>query len=210
MGLKLTNIRKNYLKSKLLEENLPEMPFSLFEKWYQEAVDNEEDEPNAMVLATVFQQRPSARVVLLKEMTDQSFLFFTNYSSRKGMEIASNPFVSLTFFWPKCERQIRIEGIVERISEDVSEAYFNSRPFESRVGAVISLQSQRLDSKQSLENKFFDFVKSGQMPVRPSHWGGYRCIPDQIEFWQGGEHRLHDRIKYKLENGNWIKERLSP
>ena len=210
MGLKLTNIRKNYLKSKLLDENLPEIPYSLFEKWYQEAVDNEEDEPNAMVLATVFQQRPSARVVLLKEMTDQSFLFFTNYSSRKGMEIASNPFVSLTFFWPKCERQIRIEGIVERISEDVSEAYFNSRPFESRVGAVISLQSQRLDSKQSLENKFFDFVKSGQMPVRPYHWGGYRCIPDQIEFWQGGEHRLHDRIKYRLENGSWIKERLSP
>jgi pyridoxamine 5'-phosphate oxidase len=210
MGLKLTNIRKNYLKSKLLEENLPKIPFSLFEKWYQDAVDNEEDEPNAMVLATVFQLRPSARVVLLKEMTDQSFLFFTNYASRKGLEIELNPFVSLTFFWPKCERQIRIEGVVEKTTDEISEEYFNSRPFESRVGAVISAQSQRVDSKQNLENKFFDFVKSDQTPIRPSHWGGYRCIPDQIEFWQGGEHRLHDRIRYRLENGNWIIERLSP
>jgi hypothetical protein len=121
MGLKLTNIRKNYLKSKLLEENLPELPFGLFEKWYQEALDNEEDEPNAMVLSTVYQQRPSARVVLLKEMTDQRFLFFTNYSSRKGFEINLNPFVALTFYWPKCERQIRIEGMLEKTTEEMSE-----------------------------------------------------------------------------------------
>lgn len=210
MGIKLAHIRKNYQKSKLSDGDVIGDPFLLFENWYNEAVKNVELEPNAMVLSTVNGNKPSARIVLLKELSEGSFLFFTNYNSRKGNELKLNPFVSLTFFWPGLERQVRIEGEVEKLGSDVSENYFNSRPDESRISAIISPQSQVIPSKKFLEDKFTGFISTNQPIQRPDHWGGYRCVPTSIEFWQGGEHRLHDRIRFTKEIENWKIERLAP
>jgi pyridoxamine 5'-phosphate oxidase len=210
MGLKLAHIRRNYKKSKLSEENIPEEPFSLFEKWFEESVISNEVEPNAVVLSTVSENKPSARVVLLKEVSDDSFVFFTNYQSRKGKEMEVNPFVALTFFWPLSERQVRVEGFVKKTDSEVSSKYFNSRPEESRIGSVVSPQSQVIISKKMLEDEFFSLLNGNLPVVCPPHWGGYRCIPQTIEFWQGGEHRLHDRIRYTKENGVWKTERLAP
>jgi pyridoxamine 5'-phosphate oxidase len=210
MAIKLAHIRRNYQKSKLLEENLHSAPFLMFENWFGDALTSGEIEPNAMVLSTVTNNKPSARVVLLKEMSEETFLFFTNYNSRKGNEMDKNPFVSLTFFWPKLERQVRIEGIVEKVPESISSDYFDSRPEESRISAIISAQSKVIPSRKYLEDLFSDF-KEKELPIqKPTHWGGYRCIPLNIEFWQGGEHRLHDRIRYTKAEGDWITERLSP
>lgn len=210
MGLKLAYIRKNYQKSKLSEETISHNPFELFEKWYEEAVKVIENEPNAMVLSTVSNNKPSARIVLLKELSNEAFLFFTNYQSRKGMEIEKNPNVALTFFWPVSERQVRIEGVVEKIDEESSINYFNIRPEESRISAIISPQSQVIPSKRSLETEYALFVSEKKPIQRPENWGGYRCIPHTIEFWQGGEHRLHDRIRFAKENSLWKTERLAP
>ncbi|NOU48249.1 MAG: pyridoxamine 5'-phosphate oxidase [Bacteroidales bacterium] len=210
MGIKLAHIRKNYQKSKLSDGDVIGDPFLLFENWYNEAVKNGESEPNAMVLSTVNGNKPSARIVLLKELSEGSFLFFTNYNSRKGNELKLNPFVALTLFWPGLERQVRIEGEVGKLRSDVSENYFNSRPEESRISAIISPQSQVIPSKKFLEDKFTGFISANQPIQRPEHWGGYRCIPESIEFWQGGEHRLHDRIRFTKEIENWKIERLAP
>ncbi len=210
MGLKLDNIRKNYQKSKLVEINLPESPIELFELWFQDAINCIENEPNAMVLSTVMNNKPSARVVLLKELFEETFVFFTNNNSRKGIEMEQNPFVALTFFWPFLERQVRIEGEVEETSAEISTSYFNSRPEDSRISAIISSQSQIIPSRESLESRFLEFKKNNQLIQKPIHWGGYCCKPTAIEFWQGGEHRLHDRIKYSKETEGWKIVRLSP
>jgi pyridoxamine-phosphate oxidase len=210
MGLKLAYIRKNYQKSKLSEETISGNPFELFEKWYEEAIKVLENEPNAMVLSTVSNNKPSARIVLLKELLDETFLFFTNYLSRKGKEIENNPNVALTFFWPVSERQVRIEGVVEKIDAVSSSNYFNIRPEESRISAIISPQSQVISAKKILETEYALFVSEKKPIQRPDYWGGYRCIPQTIEFWQGGEHRLHDRIRFIKEKTTWKTERLAP
>jgi pyridoxamine 5'-phosphate oxidase len=210
MGLKLAYIRKNYQKSKLSEETVSGNPFILFEKWYEEAVKVTENEPNAMVLSTVSNNKPSARIVLLKELQDETFLFFTNYLSRKGLEMENNPNIALTFFWPVSERQVRVEGIVEKIDEESSINYFNIRPEESRISAIISPQSKVIPNRKFLEDKYAAFVNEKNPINCPNHWGGYRCIPQTIEFWQGGEHRLHDRIRFVKVNAIWKTERLAP
>lgn len=210
MAIKLAHIRRNYQKSKLLEENLPITPFQLFENWFEDSEKSGEIEPNAMTLATAIDNKPSARVVLLKELSDETFLFFTNYNSRKGNEMDNNPYVALNFFWPILERQVRIEGVVEKLHKQISSDYFDSRPEDSRVSAIISEQSKIIPSRNHLEELFTDF-KNSKLPIqKPDHWGGYRCIPLTIEFWQGGEHRLHDRIRYSKLNGEWKIDRLSP
>ncbi len=210
MALKLTNIRKNYRKSKLIEGTFPENPFTLFESWFSAAVEIGEDEPNAMILSTVSNNKPSSRVVLLKEITEVGFVFFTNFKSRKGMEMADNPWVALNFYWPKSERQVRVEGCVSKVEDEISEVDFNSRPLESRIGAVISPQSEVIGSSVVLQTKFNAFLTQHIEPRRPMHWGGYSCAPEMIEFWQGGEHRLHDRIRFIHVDQVWSYARLAP
>jgi pyridoxamine 5'-phosphate oxidase len=188
-------------------------PLEQFKAWFKEAIHSEIIEPNAMHLATVKKNnRPTGRVVLLKDV-DKGFVFYTNYESNKGRELEENPFASLTFFWPELERQVRIEGTVEKTSAKESDDYFLSRPYESQIGAWSSPQSKAIpdrkfleQKKEEIENKFKD-----EDLFRPSHWGGYRVTPYEIEFWQGRPARLHDRISYHLdEGGNWILTRLAP
>ena len=196
----------------LTEKNAARNPFDMFKQWFNEAFDQYEEEANAMMLSTVGDNnQPSSRMVLLKEFSDKGFVFFTNYLSRKGLEIAINPFVSLLFYWPLPERQIRIEGFSEKINPGESDKYFASRPKESRISAVISPQSQIVPDRNFLEKKFDEVEKSspGEIP-RPHHWGGYRVHPASFEFWQGRQGRLHDRLLYKPEGAHWIISRLAP
>ncbi|RPI66138.1 MAG: pyridoxamine 5'-phosphate oxidase, partial [Ignavibacteriae bacterium] len=184
-----------------------------FSSWFDEAIAAELLEPTAMTLATATADgQPSMRVVLLKGVTEHGFVFYTNYLSHKGRDLAENPKASLLFFWPELERQIRIEGITERVPAAESEAYFSSRPFESQVGAWASLQSSVLRSRDEMEEHFESLraTYEGKPVPRPEHWGGYVLTPKVVEFWQGRPSRLHDRIRYRLDNGAWIIERLSP
>lgn len=208
----LHHIREDYTKQVLSIQHCCDNPLQQFEQWLQEALNAKVNEPTAMNVATVAEQgRPSSRMVLLKEVNAQGFVFFTNYQSRKGQEIAQNPYVSLTFFWPELQRQVRIEGRIERIAEAESDAYFASRPYTSRVGAWASQQSQPLESYKSLLLRSAKFALQYPLDVpRPPHWGGYIVMPDCLEFWQGRSSRLHDRIQYQLFEGQWQKRRLSP
>jgi len=210
--MNLNDIRREYKKSVLLENDLPADPLAFFRRWFDECIQAGVNEPNAMVLATVAGSRPSARVVLLKKLDSKGFVFFTNYESRKGLEISDNPAASLVFFWPELERQVRVEGLTERISEESSDEYFNSRPYESRVSASVSPQSQVVPSREYLEKQHSDFIKKniGIDIMRPTNWGGFVLIPDRIEFWQGRPNRLHDRIVYERAGGNWKISRLAP
>ena len=210
----ITDIRRDYLREVLLESNIDPNPFKQFDKWWTEAIKSEIDEVNAMTLATVDATgNPSARIVLLKGYNEQGFVFFTNYGSHKGEEMGQQPRACLVFFWKELERQIRIQGSVSKVSDAESDEYFNSRPAASRLGAWASPQSQVIPSRETIEenllvykNKFED----GAIP-RPSHWGGYRVLPQKMEFWQGRPSRLHDRILYTLtENGGWKIDRLAP
>lgn len=207
------NFRKEYEKEKMFESDLSGNPFKQFDNWFAEVADKGIQEPNVMVLSTVSDTcRPSSRIVLLKELSDKGFSFFTNYQSKKGKHINKNPFGSLLFPWHTIERQIRIEGVIEKISEAESDAYYNSRPAGSRIGAWASPQSTEIPSRkylEDLESKFKQKFQHGNIP-RPSNWGGYRLIPDLFEFWQGRDHRLHDRIEYKLIEKSWIIRRLAP
>ncbi|HBL77431.1 MAG: pyridoxamine 5'-phosphate oxidase [Bacteroidetes bacterium GWF2_42_66] len=208
----LKDIRNNYQQNELLEKDVKENPLEQFRIWLDESLRSKVNEPTAMVLSTVDgQNRPHARVVLLKEQNSQGFVFFTNYSSAKAGHIAINRFASLTFFWPELERQVRIDGSIERISGKLSDEYFASRPVDSRLGAWASPQSQVISSKSVLDESFSKYRKKfGDEIPRPQNWGGYLVIPYQIEFWQGRPNRLHDRICYQLEKNGWKIVRLAP
>ncbi|MEP6945827.1 MAG: pyridoxamine 5'-phosphate oxidase [Acidobacteriota bacterium] len=209
----LADLRKDYSKSELNETSVSADPFEQFSKWMEDTLRSEIPEPTAMVLATVSSDgRPSSRVVLLKGFDDEGFVFYTNYKSRKGRELAGNPNAAIHFFWPDLERQINISGSAKRVSPEESDNYFQSRPYASRVGAWASKQSEPIDSRMVLIKRVARLVvkyASGNVP-RPPHWGGFRIVPDRFEFWQGRESRLHDRICYELDNGGWHISRLSP
>ena len=208
----LHNIREDYSKQALSEKECDALPIPKFEKWLNEAIRSEVNEPTAVNVATVDADgRPSSRMVLLKEVNPQGFVFFTNYHSRKGRALEANPYAALTFFWPELERQVRIEGRVQKLDEAASDEYFESRPYTSRIGAWASEQSEVIENQAVLVKRAAVVGLKHPLHVpRPPHWGGYLVIPDCIEFWQGRPSRLHDRIRYRLHEGNWIKERLSP
>jgi pyridoxamine 5'-phosphate oxidase len=210
----IADIRKDYQLQSLTEKEVAEDPFQQFDKWWSEAIRSKIDEPNAMTLATSSADGlPSARIVLLKAVDNNGFVFFTNYNSFKGQQMQENPRACLVFFWKALERQVRITGIVGKTSVKESDDYFNSRPEGSRIGAWASPQSHVIESRQWLEEneKLFQQQFLEQKITRPEHWGGYRVMPVTIEFWQGRTNRLHDRIQYTLqEDGKWIIERLAP
>lgn len=214
MLLNLEDLREDYTRDQLILEDTDPNPLLQFERWFKAAQQSPVNEPNAMTLATVGENgRPKARIVLLKQVDDQGFVFFTNYDSQKGQDLQANPFASLVFFWDVIQRQVRIEGRVEKIAQADSEAYFQSRPKGSQIGAIASPQSQVISSREVLQEKVAqlekDFADEEKLP-RPDNWGGYRLIPDRVEFWQGRSSRLHDRIRYRLEEGSWLRERLAP
>jgi len=211
----LQDIRKDYQKSNLLEENISENPFAEFKVWFDNALKNSKLEPNAMVLSTVSRSmQPSSRVVLLKGLDESGFVFFTNYESRKGKELREVPFAALLFFWADLEQQIRIEGKIERVSEEESAAYYHSRPRGSQIGAWASPQSQTIPNREFLEEKVEEYSQQFENEVvipYPKFWGGFRLVPHRIEFWQGRSSRLHDRILFeKGEGGTWSRSRLAP
>ncbi|GAB7521154.1 pyridoxamine 5'-phosphate oxidase [Paraburkholderia sp. 2C] len=209
----LAELRKNYSLGSLDEADLDRDPIRQFEKWFAQAIKAQLPEPNAMTLATVDSRgHPSARIVLIKGVDPRGFVFFTNYESRKGREIADNPRASLLFHWIELERQVRIEGRVEMTSAAESDAYYASRPLASRIGAWASAQSQEIESRAALEAREREIIAQyGEHPPRPPHWGGYRVVPDTMEFWQGRPSRLHDRMRYTRDgSGAWRIARLSP
>ncbi len=210
--LNIADIRKDYKLKFLLEEDADADPIKQFEKWWKEAVESKVEEVNAMTLATTLNQKPSARVVLLKGFNKDGFIFFTNYESRKGKELLENPLACLVFFWKELERQIRIEGSVKMLSEAESDDYFKIRPEQSRIGAWSSSQSQVIKNRSVLEENFNKYVKyfEDRTILRPPHWGGYIVTPSAIEFWQGRSNRLHDRLQYTLDNNEWKIDRLAP
>lgn len=206
-------IRQDYAKQELSEADCAAEPLSQLQQWLTEAMSAQVDEPTAMNVATVDADgRPSARVVLLKEVNAQGLVFFSNYQSRKGRALDAHAFAAATFFWPQLERQVRVEGRVERLPEAESDAYFASRPYTSRLGAWASEQSQVISGKAALLARTAAFGVRYPLEVpRPPHWGGYLILPDRAEFWQGRPSRLHDRIQYRLQdNGQWQRERLAP
>ena len=210
----IQNLRQEYKSATLSEKSVAADPISQFSKWFAEALDGGIYEPNAMTLATATSDgKPSARIMLLKGFDDQGFIFYTNYLSRKGRELTKNPNACLLFFWPELERQIRIEGTVEKVSKEESERYFHSRPVQSQLGAIVSQQSQEIQSKALLLDKLSGLEKQyeGKKVPKPSHWGGYIVKPQIVEFWQGGEARLHDRIVYKkTDKAKWKIVRIAP
>ncbi len=208
-------LRKSYERAELDESASHAHPLQQFDQWFQEALHAEVPEPNAMTVATVGSDlRPSTRIVLIKNYDANGIVWFTNYDSRKGRELAGNPFAALQFHWVELERVVRIEGVVEKVSAEESDTYFHSRPLDSRIGAWASPQSQVISGRGVL---VANAAKYGMQfllqPPRPSHWGGYRLKPTQWEFWQGRKSRLHDRLRYRLaaeSNSVWIRERLAP
>ncbi len=211
----LQNLREDYRKSTLEEKNASENPFTQFSNWFKEALNAEIPEPNAMVVATVNKEGfPSARVVLLKGFDEKGFIFYTNYNSQKGQDLLDNPQCAVVFNWLELERQIRIEGIAEKLSPEESTAYFHKRPKKSQIGAWASPQSQVIETRDILDNNLKNlnakYVDSESLP-RPSHWGGFRIKATRIEFWQGRSSRLHDRLNYeKNANNSWKRTRLAP
>ena len=209
----IQQIRKEYSQSELDESDVDKNPFKQFDIWFNEAVSSKVGEPNAMTLSTVdSENKPHNRIVLSKGFDNSSFTFFTNQASTKGDEISSNPNVSICFFWIELERQVRIEGIAEKLPKEESEAYFKTRPHMSQIGAVASNQSEIVPNRDYLDTKFKQIeakYSEGEVPMPPT-WGGYKIIPSYFEFWQGRRSRLHDRIAYKKEVSDWSINRLSP
>lgn len=207
----IENLRKDYSLAKLNEDSIDHDPFKQFEKWFNEALNSKLLEPNAMALATSVDDKPSVRIVLLKGFNEKGFIFYTNYNSHKGKALQNNPHIALTFFWSELQRQVRIEGKAEKISQEKSTEYFHSRPRGSQLGAAASPQSQII-TREELEKTYSDLEKEYQDKEihKPEHWGGFLVIPETIEFWQGRSSRLHDRIFFRKENGFWNFVRLAP
>lgn len=210
--MNIADLRQSYEKAKLSESDSLADPLQQFDRWLQEALQSQLPEPNAMTVATVdSQMRPSTRVVLIKGYDERGVVWFTNYDSRKGRELAGNPHAALQFHWVELERVVRIEGVVEKISAADSDAYFQSRPLDSRIGAWASPQSQVIESRTVLVANAAKYGAQFLLqPPRPPHWGGYRLTPARWEFWQGRKSRLHDRLQYRLDEGRWVRERLAP
>lgn len=212
-GTKLADLRKDYTLNGLSKQDVLANPFKQFEKWFEETQSAEVIEPNAMVLSTLGEDGfPHGRVVLLKEVDSTGFLFYTNYNSHKGADLKAHRVAALTFWWGELERQVRVTGTVEKVRDADSDAYFSIRPRGSQLGAWVSDQSEVIENRAFLADKLVQLEQQFQdQPIpRPPHWGGYRVIPVEIEFWQGRPSRLHDRIRYRLENQEWKIERLSP
>ncbi len=206
--------RRNYTRGELPDQGIPENPMELFRDWYLQAEENESGEQNAFTLSTVDAGcRPTNRVVLLKRFTWEGFVFYTNYESRKGREIAANPHVSMSFFWQKAERQVIIRGVAEKLAANLSDGYFESRPRGSQLGAWVSRQSRPIESREALDERLkeMEIKFEGKEIPRPEHWGGFLIRPEYMEFWQGRPNRLHDRILYTLEEDySWKIQRLQP
>ncbi len=208
----IQNLRRQYTKGSLTAKNVSKDPFKQFDKWFGEVLKSGFLEPNAMIVATSDKFcKPSARVVLLKGINNNGFVFFTNYKSKKGNDLEVNPFASILFFWDILERQVRIEGKVEKITKNESDAYFQTRPYKSKIGAWASKQSSVIENRGTVLKEFIKYmVKFKNHVPLPDSWGGYKLIPDSFEFWQGRPNRLHDRIKYKRKKNGWKIERLAP
>lgn len=214
MKINLAGIRQEYTKGGLRESELPGNPLLLFDRWLQEAIDAKVNEPTAVIVSTVSADgKPSTRTVLLKGLSDGKFIFYTNYDSRKGKQLAHNPFISLSFVWHELERQVHIEGKATKVSPKESDEYFRQRPYKSRIGARISPQSRPIASRMQLMRSFVQEAARwiGKEVERPENWGGYAVTPTRMEFWQGRPNRLHDRFLYTLESkGSWEISRLAP
>lgn len=213
-AIELANIRTDYCLKSFSEKDVLQNPFLQLEAWLKDALTAEVNESNAMTLATIKSNgKPSARIVLLKSLSQDGLVFFTNYSSNKGNQLQENPHIALVFFWPELQRQVRVEGVVSKISDAESDAYFYSRPIESQIGAIASPQSKKIGSRQEIEDSFAKLkeVFANEPIIRPNFWGGFLVKPNLFEFWQGRESRLHDRFEFELQNNNsWIIRRLAP
>ncbi len=213
LRLYINTLRHDFSKQTLDEKDVNSNPILQFEKWFKEAVDSKVNEPNAMTVCTsTTEGKPSARILLLRNFNENGFVFYTNYTSRKGLEIEKNPHAALLFFWPELERQVRIEGVLEKQSKEDSDLYFNTRPKGSKLGAWSSPQSKIIDNRKVLDDNYKVFSEkfSDETVPRPDFWGGYILKPESIEFWQGRPSRMHDRILYLKENNNWKINRLAP
>jgi pyridoxamine 5'-phosphate oxidase len=213
IGERVADLRKDYGQASLDESDVADDPIAQFARWFEEALKAEVNEPNAMSVATVGDDgRPTSRIVLVKQFDARGFTWYTNYASQKGKQLESKPFAALLFFWSELERQVRIEGRVERTSAGESDKYFNSRPLKSRLSAIASEQSEPIANRAALEQHYEEVARQyGEAPPRPQHWGGFRLVPERIEFWQGRRSRFHDRIVYtRQEDGLWTRQRLQP
>lgn len=210
----LASIRRDYGNLALDEQSLADNPFDQFKAWFEESYSSERSDPSAMMLSTVDEQGfPDARIVLLKGIEDDAFVFFTNYQSKKGQQLQKKPYAALTFYWPELSRQIRIRGVVKRSSSAQSDAYFKQRPLNSQLSAIASPQSEIIANRQYLEKRYHDLLTdypNDSLVERPKHWGGYLLVPQEFEFWQGRDNRLHDRIFYAKQQDTWIHHRLAP